>query len=99
MNLEIIDNNIIAEANFEFASPETTEVAFEVSPAVGDLHYVHYQDVPSKEWTVVHNLNKFPSTTIVTSAGDVVLADVYYKDKSTVIITFCAELAGKAYLN
>lgn len=99
MNLEIIDNNIIAEANFEFASKETNEVSFEVSPAVGDLTYVHYQDVPQKVWTVVHNLNKYPSVTVVTSAGDVVMADINYKDNTTIIINFSAELAGRAFLN
>ena len=61
--------------------------------------YVHDQIAASKQWFVNHNLGKYPSVTIVDSAGSVVMGDIEYVDNLNVTITFTAEFSGKAYLN
>lgn len=61
--------------------------------------YIHIQAVPSKVWTISHNLEKFPSTTTVDSAGTTVYGVVSYPDDKTVIVEFSSEFSGKAYLN
>lgn len=61
--------------------------------------YVHTQSVAADEWTIVHNRNKYPSVTIVDSAGSVVVGDVQYVDRNTVVLRFSGEFSGKAYLN
>lgn len=65
----------------------------------GDLNYVYLQTAPSATWSITHNLGKFPSVSIVDSAGTLYLSDVKYIDENSLTITFNAAFAGKAYLN
>ena len=65
----------------------------------GDKHYVYNQVVASNEWNIQHNLNKYPSVTIVDSAENVVVGDVVYIDKNNVRILFIGSFSGKVYLN
>lgn len=57
------------------------------------------QAVPSNTWVIVHNLNKFPSVTAVSTANQVAIGDVVYNNTNQLTITFSAGFAGKAYLN
>lgn len=65
----------------------------------GDLDYTHNQIVPSTTWNITHNLNKFPSVTIVDSGGTVVIGDVTHINNDSLTVTFNSAFAGKAYLN
>jgi hypothetical protein len=65
----------------------------------GDLTYVFTQIVPNTTWSITHNLNKFPSVTIVDSAGTVVIGDVTHINNDQLTVTFNSAFAGKAYLN
>jgi len=57
------------------------------------------QGVAANVWNVTHNLNKFPSATVVDSGGSVVEGCVDYIDKNNVTLTFSAPFTGKAYFN
>lgn len=61
--------------------------------------YMFEQAIPSATWEIQHNLNKYPSVSIVDSAGSVVMGDVLYVDKNKVVLTFTGQFNGKAYLN
>lgn len=61
--------------------------------------YIHYQTLPSNNWIINHNLTKYPSVTIVDSAGNVVVGEVKYIDNNTINISFAGVFAGTAYLN
>lgn len=61
--------------------------------------YKHVQSAASSEWTIVHNLGKFPSVTIVDSIDRVVYGEIDFIDDNTVKVTFTAAFSGKAYLN
>lgn len=65
----------------------------------GDRHYEHRQTEASSVWVIVHNLDKWPSVTVVDDAGNVVVGDVVYVNKDTVRVVFSAEFSGRAYLN
>jgi hypothetical protein len=64
-----------------------------------DKHYAFNQASPSASWTINHGLNKFPSVTVVDSAGTQVLGDVQHIDNDNLTITFVNQFSGKAYLN
>lgn len=64
-----------------------------------DKSYIFTQAVPSTTWTVSHNLDKFPSITVVDSASTVVTGQYTYINNNNVTLTFSAAFAGKAYLN
>lgn len=65
----------------------------------GDQNYIHNQLASSTVWTIVHNLGKKPSVTVIDSGDNVVIGDVEYIDLNTVQITFTAEFGGQAILN
>lgn len=64
-----------------------------------DQTYVHTQNVASDIWTIVHNLDRYPSVTVVDSAGSVVIGDVLYSDNNTIVLGFQGAFSGNAYLN
>ena len=61
--------------------------------------FVFTQQVSSSVWTITHFLNKYPSVTVVDSAGSVVIGEITYLNLSTISIAFTSEFSGKAYLN
>lgn len=65
----------------------------------GDKHYVHNQLSSSNEWIIQHNLRKFPSVTIIDSAGSNVIGEVKYLNLNTLVVSFQSAFSGRAYLN
>lgn len=61
--------------------------------------YIYNQIVPSSTWIITHNLGRYPSISIVDSAGNEVIGDVQYIDNNTVKISFTVAFSGTAYLN
>ena len=64
-----------------------------------DKHFTFTQNVARNVWEIKHDLNKYPSVTIVDSAENVVIGDVTYIDENNVRLTFSGAFSGKAYLN
>jgi hypothetical protein len=60
---------------------------------------VFSQNVASATWNVTHNLNKYPSVSVVNSANITVYGDVDYDSLNSVTITFNAAHTGKAFFN
>tara|TARA_R110002051_G_C8631417_1_gene484803 strand:+ start:582 stop:920 length:339 start_codon:yes stop_codon:yes gene_type:complete len=71
----------------------------EVLIDLGISTYTHDQGVPSATWTVVHNLDKHPSATVVDTGGTVVAGEITYISNNEIEIVFQAAFSGKAYLN
>lgn len=71
----------------------------EISGGGGDITYIHTQTTPKSTWEIDHNLGKFPSVTVVDSAGSVVYGNVDYEDKDHIKVTFNGNFSGHAYLN
>ena len=74
------------------------------SPIIGDITYTHNQSSTSGTWTITHNLNRFPSVTVVDSADTIVYGTVVYNSANQLTITFfqggsALAFSGKAYLN
>ena len=71
-----------------------------VGPAgEGDLNFTFDQPTPSDEWTITHNLGKFPSVSVTDSGGNQWQTAVEYVNENTCIVRFSAAFSGKAYLN
>lgn len=65
----------------------------------GDKHFTFNKNIASEKWEIKHNLNKYPSVTVVDSADTVVYGNIEYIDNTKLIITFSGGFSGKAYLN
>lgn len=64
-----------------------------------DKTFVYTQNTPADEWTVKHDLDKYPAVTVVDSANSVVVGECQYIDKNTVVLRFKGAFSGKAYFN
>jgi hypothetical protein len=74
------------------------------SPIIGDITFTHNQTSTSNTWVITHNLNRFPSVTVVDSGGSIVMGTIVYNSNKQLTITFFSSGAalafqGKAYLN
>lgn len=65
----------------------------------GDKNFVFNQNVASNIWEVNHNLNKFPSVTVVDSGKNIVIGEVLYINENYLQISFSSPFSGTAYLN
>lgn len=65
----------------------------------GDKNFVHTQSSPSTQWNITHNLNKFPSVTVIDSANTEVEGDIEHINENQVILKFSAAFSGKAIFN
>jgi hypothetical protein len=74
-------------------------IQIDVDAIETDKNYVFSQAVASSIWTVQHNLNKFPSCTMVLSTGQQGYGDVKFIDKNNLTISFAGATSGKAYIN
>lgn len=94
VNVTNIDSNgvMAIDATYIFSD-------FSIPAGNGDKNYVHNQPVASVTWNVQHNLNKFPSVTMVLSTGQKGYGDITYIDKNNLTITFASAESGKAYIN
>lgn len=91
--------NLVA-ANGAIKENEYYGIAMYSTPEnAADKFYTHNQTVPSSEWVVEHNLEKYPSVTVTLPSGKVGMADVQYIDANNLTITFAGEETGKAYIN
>ena len=61
--------------------------------------YIHTQGSPSSSWLVLHNMNKYPSVTVVDSGDNIVEGEVVYNSLNTLTINFSGGFSGKAYIN
>ena len=82
-------NNVILEGNKTSAQ----------LGIVDDKTYVYTQTTSTDVWNIQHNLNKYPSVTVVDSGGSVVVGETVYIDNNNIKITFSSAFSGKAYCN
>ena len=64
-----------------------------------DQTYVFVQSVPATTWTITHNLNKYPSVSVVNINNVVMYGEITYLSPSQLQIEFSAGFSGKAYMN
>jgi len=61
--------------------------------------HIHTQSLALSEWTIVHNLGKYPSVSIVDSSNAEVIGEVEHIDSNSLKVKFSAAFSGKAYIN
>jgi hypothetical protein len=61
--------------------------------------FIHTQGVSATTWNIAHNLNKYPSVTVVDTGKSTIDAVVTYVDENNVTITVNPSAAGYAYIN
>lgn len=64
-----------------------------------DKNFYFTQTTASDTWTITHNLNKYPSATVIDSAGTEVVGNITYNSLNQITITFSGAFKGSATLN
>ena len=72
---------------------------FTPSSLINDKDFIFTQPTPSIEWIINHNMEKFPSVSVVNSNNILMYGNTTYIDKNNLKINFSAGFSGKAYLN
>lgn len=93
-----LNDDIIAENERAIAAEENLQDQIDNIDVTDDT-YVYEQGIASDTWVINHNLNKFPSITLVDSAGTQFEAKKEYNDMNTVTVYLNGASTGKAYLN
>ncbi len=65
----------------------------------GDANYRHEQAIAAAVWDIAHGLNKYPSVTVIDSAGSECMGELKYLSVNALRLTFSAAFGGVAYLN
>lgn len=97
-SLEQLNDDIIAESERAVAVEENLQYQIDNIDVTDDT-YIYEQGIASDTWVINHNLNKFPSITLVDSAGTQFEAKREYNDMNTVTVYLNGASTGKAYLN
>lgn len=71
----------------------------EYKPTDTDKYYREEVSIASNIWEINHNLDKYPSVTIVNNFKRKVIGDVEYIDKNNIKITFTVESSGEVFCN
>jgi hypothetical protein len=96
----VSDNEIqVVEVAAQDEVVSVISVAEQGPAGPSSVTYIHNQASASAVWTIDHNLNRHPSTTVVDSAGNVVIGNILYASEFQSVISFSGSFAGKAYLN
>lgn len=98
-NQNIVANVKDGHVHLNKAALDQTEHAFTEKEKAIIYTYIHDQMSSSDTWTINHNLDKYPSVSVVDSAGSLVIGDVQYISRNSLVATFIGEFSGKAYLN
>jgi hypothetical protein len=87
--------------DLEFQESGLIELEFQaVIPGPGTQStYTWDQSLALATWTIPHNLNRFPSVSVVDTLGNKVEPDIQWIDANIIQVTHGAAYAGKAYLN
>ena len=82
-----------------FNASQSPYASYDLPKQQGDKNFTFVQNTPSTEWTIVHNLGKFPSVTVFDTAGTEWKTRVEHLNKNICIIKCSAAFAGTASLN
>lgn len=71
----------------------------DIDPNVGDKTFVYTQSAAAETWIIQHDLDKFPSVSVVNNNNVGMYGEVIYIDENNLQIEFSAGFSGKAYMN
>lgn len=103
-----VDNTSDVIAIVDASGNETKKIVVDEllasNTSLTDKNFVHNQIGLSATWTVTHNLNKYPSVTIVDTGGTVITGEITYTSLNEATISFVSNgvaspQAGKAFFN
>lgn len=87
-----------ASADLYIIQPDKT-LKYIGSSGGDDKTFEFTQATAANVWNIKHDMNKYPSVSIVDSGGNIIYGDIEYIDSNNVKCIFTSAFSGKAYLN
>ena len=95
-----LSNRVTTLEAHEVETQQTIEeIQQEIETLDSDKHFTYRQSTASDVWVITHNLGKYPSITVVDSAGTVVVGEIILQTTEQAVIRFNSSFSGKAYCN
>ena len=94
LNSKLIVDNIVAGQHISL-----TKSGNNITINSNDYTYEFTQTNPASTWQITHNLNKYPSVTILDSNKERIYAPVNFTNKNSLSIDFSEPVAGTAIMN
>jgi hypothetical protein len=88
---------VLQGTGIELVSTGADQGTGNVTINIATYHYT--QPVAITTWTILHNLNKFPTIITIDDTGSEIVGDVQFIDLNSVAITFNPPTSGQAYLS
>lgn len=57
------------------------------------------QSVPAETWEIEHNMDKYPSVSVILDDGTEVYGGKFYNSPNKITLSFSRPITGKAFLN
>lgn len=92
-------NNIIANTTVPSIYTAGAGITVDHNVITAKAKYIYETAIASATWTINHNLNDYPSVTVVDTAGSIFECKVTYQDENTCVVEMNLPIKGKAYLN
>lgn len=92
-------DNIIANKTVPSVYTAGAGIVIDNNVVSSKVKFVYETEAEKTEWRIVHNLNDYPSVTVVDSAGSVLECSVKYDGPNVCIVEMNLPCTGKAYLN
>lgn len=83
----------------DVARKKEVDIAMNLAAEAQNITITHDQIIASDTWQITHGLGRYPSITVVDTAGNVVVGDIKYVDDCSMVAIFTSEFSGKAYIN
>jgi len=68
-------------------------------PITGDKYFEFIQAPASIQWTINHNLGKYPSVNVMDASNNIVECQIQHSNNNTTILTFNVAIDGTAIFN
>lgn len=99
LGIQNFKENEVRETVRDTETATNDKLVTEKAVALAVNSYVHDQAVASSTWVINHNLGRYPSVTVVDSAGTQFIVQVEYNSKNQLTVYMNGSTTGKAYLN
>lgn len=96
---ELTPLTVRAENAAQSAAESAAAALSAAESIISDKAFVFEQGIASNMWVIEHNLNKYPSVSVVDSANNIITPEVEYIDLNNIVVRMNGATTGKAFLN
>jgi hypothetical protein len=99
LGIENFEDGVVRTSVRDVDEASDSKLVTEKAVAEATKTFIFDQAMASDTWVISHNVGKYPSVSLVDSAGTKFMAEVSYDSKNQITVYINSPTTGKAYLN